>query len=307
VNILKNVILLLLVLIPVVSAEDVLLVSENCADYCTAASVATTYEDMVVITTIWGDYDSDVLDQILSYDPETVLIVGGPVAVSQEYEDNLVSDGIEVERIYGLDRYSTNERLLDRFKDQLRDRDVCILYGEESVSNICNSSNSVVVLTNGSEISVGYELLGNFNTSNIDIVTTPLFNGQNIRNNLENMGYKVNTRSMAQSELEENVLRIRNNLQIRIENMENNGINATALRLNLSNIDSMINAGQYQMAYINEAALDGNLSLYQYQYRNRLNSTGVSKQNQMQSNSQNSGQNGGSNQNSGSMGSGSGN
>jgi putative cell wall-binding protein len=305
-NILRNVILLLILLIPVVSAEDVLLVSENCADYCSAASVASTYEDMVVITTIWGDYDSEVLDQILSYDPETVMIVGGTVAVAEEYEDNLVLEGIEVERIYGLDRYSTNEQLLDRFRDRLRDRDVCILYGGESTSNICNSSNSVVILTDGSEISVDSELLGNFNTSNIDIVTTPLFNGQTIRNNLENMGYQVNTRTMAQSELEENVLRIRNNLQIRIENMENNGINATALRENLSNIDSMINAGQYQQAYANGAALDGTLSLYQYQYRNKRNSTGVSKQNQMQPNAQNSNQIGGSSQISGSMGSGSG-
>jgi len=307
-NFLKLMIFLMLITIPYSFAEDVILVSENCADSCTAATVASTYEDVVLITTVWGDYDGEVLDNILSYDPETVTIIGGPVAVVDEYKTALESEGIEVERIYGLDRYSTNEKVLDRFRDRLRDRDICILYGEENALNLCNLNNSAVILSNGTGISVKYGFLENFNTNNINLVTTPIFNGQTVTNQLRNQGYSISTRSMSEQELEQNVLRIRNNLQIRIENMENNGINVSNLQENLLEINSLIENGEYQYAYAAETNVDGQVLLYQHQYRNRINSTGISyqiqKQNQMQTTTQNNNQIGSSNQNSASGGSG---
>lgn len=62
------------VAIPSISATDVVLVSDNCADQCTALEVADAL-NATVITTEWGIYNESLIDEILALNPDKVIII----------------------------------------------------------------------------------------------------------------------------------------------------------------------------------------------------------------------------------------
>ena len=96
-----------------------ILVSDNEADAALAAYLANL-TGYVVIKTPWGIYDPNVTAKVIGYAPDRVIIIGGPDAVSDEYEADLRSLGIPVERWGGLNRYETNIISLKNAKLKLK-------------------------------------------------------------------------------------------------------------------------------------------------------------------------------------------
>ncbi|WP_198362120.1 cell wall-binding repeat-containing protein [Thermococcus pacificus] len=104
-----------------VSAADssiAILVTDNEADLAIAYSVAALLDAKVIVSP-WGTYDPAVSAEILSVEPGKVIIIGGPVAVPEDYNGDLDDFGIPYERWYGETRYETNlaviEGLLEEF------------------------------------------------------------------------------------------------------------------------------------------------------------------------------------------------
>lgn len=95
-----------------VAASQVILVSDNPADYA-AAKVASSVIDAPIVTTQWGGFDGDVLAELLSLGPGEVLIIGGTVAVPEKYSETLEEKGVKVTRIAGEDRAQTSEKVLN--------------------------------------------------------------------------------------------------------------------------------------------------------------------------------------------------
>ena len=85
----------------------VILVSDNAADKAIAEYLANL-TGAIVVTTTWGVYDPNVTAEILSYAPDQVIIIGGPMAVVDEYVTDLEEYNITVYRWWGANRYETD-------------------------------------------------------------------------------------------------------------------------------------------------------------------------------------------------------
>ncbi len=85
----------------------VILVSDNEADSALAQYLANL-TGAIVVTTPWGVYDPNVTAEVTSYAPDTVIIIGGPDAVVEQYVSDLQDLNITVERWWGKTRYETN-------------------------------------------------------------------------------------------------------------------------------------------------------------------------------------------------------
>ncbi len=112
----------------------VVLVSDNEADSTVAASIAELL-NFTVVTTQWGIYNPNVTAEIIEDMPDKVIIIGGPVAVPMEYEQDLNNLGIPYERWYGADRYSTNVRVIEKAREEFpgifKDVEVFIVNGRD--------------------------------------------------------------------------------------------------------------------------------------------------------------------------------
>ena len=94
------------------AASQVILVSDNPADYA-AAKVASTSMGVPMVTIPWGRFDGDALEKLLSLNPGEVIIIGGPVAVPEKYSETLEEKDITVTRIAGEDRAETSEKVMN--------------------------------------------------------------------------------------------------------------------------------------------------------------------------------------------------
>ncbi|ADG13693.1 putative cell wall binding repeat 2-containing protein [Methanocaldococcus infernus ME] len=171
-------VLLSLLALTYVSAETVVLVSDNSADYATALAIAEAL-NATIVTTEWGIYNESLITKIENLTPDNVIIVGGPLAVVENYTKALEDYGINVERVGGKDRYQTNAIALNQFKLMLQKRfknmSACICYGyddialNESINLVANGS--VPILTNGLNLSVNPKEL---NISKAIVIENPV-------------------------------------------------------------------------------------------------------------------------------------
>jgi|GEM_PF-446594 putative cell wall-binding protein len=109
--------------IPFIGAENVnvvILVSDNEADLAIANSLAEIIGINVAVTP-WGVYDPNVIAEIMEYAPDKVIIIGGPIAVPKEYEQDLQDLSITYERWYGENRYETNLVVIKKLKEEFPD------------------------------------------------------------------------------------------------------------------------------------------------------------------------------------------
>ncbi len=121
-----------------VSASDsnlVILVSDNEADYALASSVAALLGAKLVVAP-WGSYNATVSAEVLTAQPSRVIIIGGPVAVVDEYAQDLKDFGIPYERWYGADRYGTNLAVVGYLKMEFpsqfsKIRDIAVVNGHD--------------------------------------------------------------------------------------------------------------------------------------------------------------------------------
>lgn len=86
----------------------------------------------------------------------TVYLLGGTGAVSQEFEDNLISDGYEVKRLGGKDRYETNISVLTEMHTEANvmwgfER-VTVVSGKDFPDALCGSTTGVSLLLVGDKL-----------------------------------------------------------------------------------------------------------------------------------------------------------
>nr|WP_157726708.1 cell wall-binding repeat-containing protein [Thermococcus sp. P6] len=97
-----------------------ILVSDNEADETLAYSIADLLGATVIVSP-WGSYDPNATARIIAHAPDEVIIIGGPVAVPEEYARDLEDFEIPYERWYGETRYETNleviKALVEKFPE----------------------------------------------------------------------------------------------------------------------------------------------------------------------------------------------
>ncbi|NJE04933.1 hypothetical protein E3E36_01950 [Thermococcus sp. M36] len=94
-----------------------ILVSDNGADMAVAQNVGELLGAEVFVSP-WGMYSAEISAEILSSEPERVIIIGGPVAVPEEYTKDFSVFGISYERWYGETRYETNRAVMSALKEE---------------------------------------------------------------------------------------------------------------------------------------------------------------------------------------------
>ncbi|WP_297464619.1 cell wall-binding repeat 2 family protein [Thermococcus sp.] len=90
----------------------VILVSDNAADKAIAEYLANL-TGAIVVTTTWGVYNPNITAEILGYAPDQVIIIGGPMAIVDEYVRDLEEYNITVYRWWGANRYETDLAVID--------------------------------------------------------------------------------------------------------------------------------------------------------------------------------------------------
>ena len=256
----KKLLLLLLIAIPMVSATDVVLVSDNCADQCVALEVADAI-NATVITTEWGVYNESLVDEILALNPDKVIIIGGNLAVVENYTTALENAGITVERVGGKDRYETNANVTLRFQNQFRyaygnNTTACVCHGlddialNETMQKIRNRT-CLVLLTNGINLSVEPQKL-QLRINKVEIVENPLCqlcNYSSLAMKLQRKGLNVAIEKIPEDKVK---LMLQNKIKVmerKILMLKRMGANVTDLEEKLNEVEELINQNRYQDAY----------------------------------------------------------
>ena len=256
----KKLLLLLLIAIPMVSATDVVLVSDNCADQCVALEVADVI-NATVITTEWGVYNESLVDEILALNPDKVIIIGGNLAVVENYTTALENAGITVERVGGKDRYETNANVTLRFQNQFRyaygnNTTACVCHGlddialNETMQKIRNRT-CLVLLTNGINLSVEPQKL-QLRINKVEIVENPLCqlcNYSSLAMKLQRKGLNVAIEKIPEDKVK---LMLQNKIKVmerKILMLKRMGANVTDLEEKLNEVEELINQNRYQDAY----------------------------------------------------------
>ena len=109
--------------------KTIILVSDNEADSGLAEAAAAVL-GLEVVTTPWNEYDESKVTAINNLNPETIIIIGGHVAVPTEYDDALSK--YTLIRISGPDRYATAAAALEYFKGDFKGKGLVIANGRDS-------------------------------------------------------------------------------------------------------------------------------------------------------------------------------
>jgi hypothetical protein len=118
-NIALAFLVLLLLGFPQAAAEagtTIVLVSDNYAD-CAVAEALAEENDATIVKTTWGEFEQSVLDTIAAEAPDDVIIIGGPMAVLDDYETGLQDAGIDFNRAYGQTRQQTSLAVFNQYRN----------------------------------------------------------------------------------------------------------------------------------------------------------------------------------------------
>ncbi|MCD6559405.1 MAG: hypothetical protein J7K57_05980 [Palaeococcus sp.] len=255
--------------VPMIKADTavnmnlVILVSDNEADYALAEKLAENLNVSVVVTP-WGIYDSNITAEIASYAPDSVLIIGGPAAVPKLYEDDLQNLNITWFRIWGLDRYETNIKVLEyvmqNYPDVLKDVKIVIANGRDmgAIKKIGNSKKVFPIYVNANNTDNQTKILGIMKVTGVIIIKTPFS-----ANITERIRERVREKVQNVTEENENItaemaweaIEIAQNKTALAESLIDNATNPSAPKLlelakkELNNAMEAYNESEYGKAY----------------------------------------------------------
>jgi len=256
----KLVFLLTLIALPIVSATEVILVSDNAADKACAVEVANAL-NATIITTEWGIYDENLIDKILALNPEKVIVIGGPVAVAENYTTALENAGIEVERVWGETRYETNANVTLKFQHQFRmafgdNVTVCVCHGLDDIAlnetmKKVRDGYCLILLTNGVNLTVEPERL-QLKIHKVEVVENPLCpfcNHSEVANRLMQRGLKVEVDKIPEDRVKLMLQNRIRTMEMKIKILKNRGVDISELESKLNEVEELINQNRYQDAY----------------------------------------------------------
>ncbi|ABR56474.1 putative cell wall binding repeat 2-containing protein [Methanococcus aeolicus Nankai-3] len=245
----KLILLLTLIVVPMVSATDVILVSDNHADYVAVEGVAKAV-NATVIKTPWGIFNESVLDEIRSLNPNDVIVVGGPMAVVENYTKELENIGIEVERIAGENRYETNANLVLKFKHMFGNgTTVYVYHGDDIALNGTFQGMDkplLVLLTNGVNLTVDPEDL-DLEIEEVEVMDSPLYNGSLVAEKFKMKGANVKINAVPQDKIEVMMENKITALKMKIDLLKSQGIDASELEDKLEELESILNETEEAM------------------------------------------------------------
>jgi len=245
----KLILLLTLIVVPMVSATDVILVSDNPADYVAVEGIAKAV-NATVIKTPWGIFNESVLDEIKSLNPNNVIVVGGPMAVVENYTKELENIGIEVERIAGENRYETNANLVLKFKHMFGNgTTVYVYHGDDIALNGTFQGMDkplLVLLTNGVNLTVDPEDL-DLEIEEVEVMDSPLYNGSLVAEKFKMKGANVKIKAVPQDEIEVMMENKITALKMKIDLLKSQGIDASELEDKLEELESILDETEEAM------------------------------------------------------------
>jgi putative cell wall-binding protein len=126
--------LAVVLVVPVAAQGTYIIVSDSDCDVAMAELLASVMEAKIVKVE-WGSYDEEALEELVEKDPETVIIIGGSMAVVDQIQDFLESMGFPIFRIAGEDRKETSLEVYRSFKDYFND-DFAVIVVDTNRSSI---------------------------------------------------------------------------------------------------------------------------------------------------------------------------
>ncbi len=241
-----------------VYATNVVLVSDNYADQASALEIANVL-NATIVTTPWGIYNESIVNEIKTLNPDKIIIVGGNLAVVDNYSTALENDGYTVERIGGKTRYDTNANVTLRFQNEFAkvygNATLCVANGTDIISlnetmAKVRDGHCLVVLSNGTNLSVEPEKL-HLRIKNVEIMENPMIRGNNsiIANRLMHSGYNVSINTIPEYRIKEMIQNRIKSMEMKIEMLDRQGVNTTHLKEQLAEITNLLNQNKYQNAY----------------------------------------------------------
>ena len=263
----KLIVLLSLILsASAVSATDVVLVSDNCADQTVALEVANVL-NATVVTTTWGIYNESVVDEIKALNPDKVIVIGGNLAVVDDYITSLENEGLTIERIGGQTRYDTNANITLRFQHEFANAygnaTICVAHGLDDISlnetmAKVRDGHCLIILSNGSNLSVEPERL-QLKINKIEVIENPVCpcNHSAVVNRLMHKGFNVSVENIPEDKVKSMIQHRIKLMEMKIEMLKKQGINATELEEKLNEVNTLMNQNKYQDAYKIMIQLEG--------------------------------------------------
>ena len=205
-------ILLLVSIVPFSQADTnlsiVVLVSDNEADSALAEDLADVLNATVVMTP-WGVYDTNVSAEIMSYAPDKVIIIGGPDAVSRDYETDLNDLGITHVRWYGGDRYGTNldviKHALEEYPELFENVKIIIAHGRDlgGIKQAKGVEGKKFILYVDNNLINQTEIIGTLlKTKNVVIIKSPLMDNETAKRIRERVRERVRNGNITEENLE---------------------------------------------------------------------------------------------------------
>lgn len=140
-------------LYPTEKVEQVILTSgREFADALSSYNISVS-ENSPILLTNGSNLEDDIKESIEFLKADKILIIGGKSYVSQTLEDKLVSEGYDVKRIAGENRYETNKLTLERSKEYFDPNHRAIVSGEKyydalSAAPLLKENNWALTLAN---------------------------------------------------------------------------------------------------------------------------------------------------------------
>ncbi|CAD5244701.1 hypothetical protein [Thermococcus camini] len=274
-----------LAVLPGRSAADpgiVILVTDNEADAALAYSVAALLDARVIVSP-WGTYSPEISAEILSEEPGRVIIIGGPVAIPEDYTGDMDDFGIPYERWYGETRYETNLAVIDGLKKEFPEafkgiETVVIANGRDGLAlreytrtvkiGPSGTHGRLIILTDDGKTNETLEALAKFSGLNgVVYMTTsdggeplfPLNQGRVLGFARERFGNDIGTEEKATSPGPRDTLEVLTAVQNKTNRAEKllDGLQIPAARRKLETAKDLLeeawsayNAGDYSRAYL---------------------------------------------------------
>lgn len=249
------------VLIPGVTAQTqtVALVSDNVADHAVAEALAEV-AGLKIVTTPWGEYNASLVEAVKALNPSKVFILGGSMAVPEEYE--LALNFTTTVRIAGRDRVETAGRVLGLFRDDFRGKGIEIARGDDSggirrALAKAKARGGILLFIRGDEVSKEVEdAIKGANATEIEVLASPDMNASEVESEAEER-LKVNV-SVSEGDKRERALEQIEEARKALAEAETESGNVTdgALqrllnqsRLHLAGAEEAFNASKFGEAY----------------------------------------------------------
>lgn len=114
------------------NSDDIVLVNEDSLIDAISATPLAYKLNAPIITTEWIRMDDETIDYIKELGAKRVIIIGGLRSVSKTVERNLQNMGLEINRIYGDNRYETSMMIAEEMNNINKDISSLLIINKRS-------------------------------------------------------------------------------------------------------------------------------------------------------------------------------